>query len=104
MAVDKAGKTSSSIEDMPTILHPRVHCGFEPEYAIQHYSGYTGDWQFWDCAYTRVEADNLLASYNRRYKAGGHEWRLAKIVYTSALIIPPAGVSRGERIALPVSS
>ena len=66
---------------IPTITHPRVSGGLEPEYAIQHFSPHAHDWQFWDCAYTRVEADNLLATYNRRYRAGGHEWRLAKIIY-----------------------
>jgi hypothetical protein len=81
MIVERAGTTWQLAEDMPTITHPRAHCGFEPEYAIQYYSRDTGAWRFWDCAYTRVEADNLLASYNRRYKAAGHVWRLAKIVY-----------------------
>jgi len=66
---------------IPTVPHPRVHGGFEPEYAIQHCSPGNRDWRFWDCAYTRVEADNLLAYYNRRYRSLGHEWRLAKIVY-----------------------
>ncbi len=66
---------------IPTMTAQRVRCGLQPDYVIQYYSRNTSDWRVWDCAYTRVEADNLLASYARRYRAEGREWRLAKIMY-----------------------
>jgi hypothetical protein len=75
--------TTYASEDMPTITHPRVKNGFQPEYAVQYYSRDIANWKFWDCAYTRSHADNLLASYIMRYRAEGREWRLAKIIYLS---------------------
>jgi hypothetical protein len=81
MIVEQTDVTTQVCDDMPTITHPHVHCGYEPEYAIQQLSHYAGGWRFWDCAYTRAEADNLLASYDRRYRARGYEWRIARIVY-----------------------
>ncbi len=81
MTVAYATMTGLQVAHMPTFAAPRVHCGFEPDFAIQYYSRNAGDWRLWDCAYTRVEADNLLASYSRRYRAEGREWRVARIVY-----------------------
>ncbi len=76
-----ANMTGIEGDTIPTVAAARVHCGFEPEYAIQFYSRNTQHWCTWDCAYTRIEADNLLTSYFRRFRAEGREWRLAKIVY-----------------------
>ena len=65
----------------PTAIAGYVHYGFEPDYVIQYYSREANDWRNWDCAHTRVEAENLLAIYMRRHRAEGREWRIAKIVY-----------------------
>lgn len=65
----------------PTITAGRVNCDLEPEYAIQYYSRDARDWRVWDCAYTRIQAENLLDFYNRRHRAEGREWRIAKILY-----------------------
>jgi hypothetical protein len=65
---------------LPTVSHPHVHRSREPDYAIQRYWSGAGFWRTWNCAYTLVEAGNLLAYYKKRH---GHrcEWRLAKIIY-----------------------
>ncbi len=68
-------------DGMPTVTAERRHCGLEPDFAVQCYSRDARVWRTWDCAYTRVEADNLLASYTRRHRAEGLDWRIAKIVY-----------------------
>lgn len=65
----------------PTAIADHVHYGFEPDYVIQYYSREAGDWRNWDCAYTLVEAENLLAVYVRRHRAEGREWRAARIDY-----------------------
>jgi hypothetical protein len=70
-------------EDMPIIFRKRKHSGTEPVYGIQHFS--EGRWCFLDCAYTRMEAENLLDHYSRRYPPSSRgRWRLAMIVYCGA--------------------
>ena len=73
--------TDIADEAMPTVTAERQHCGLLPDFVIQCYSRDAHAWCIWDCAYTRVEADNLLASYARRHRAEGLDWRIAKIVY-----------------------
>ena len=76
--------TATLDEAMPIVTAERRKCGLEPDFAIQCYSHDVRTWRDWDCAYTRVEADSLLASYERRYRAEGLDWRIAKIVYVQA--------------------
>ena len=71
-------------EVMATVTAERSQCGQEPDFVIQCYSHEARGWRNWDCAYTRVEADNLLATYERRHRAEGLDWRLARIVYAEA--------------------
>ncbi len=66
---------------LPTVTAEHVHYGVEPDYVIQYYSREASDWRNWDCAYTLVEAENLLAAYSRRHRAEGREWRIAKIAH-----------------------
>ena len=80
MSLEPDGTTAQPAVVVPTVTHPHMHCDFEPDYAIQRYSSGAGFWRTWDCAYTRVEADNLLAYYKKRY-GQRCEWRLAKIIY-----------------------
>jgi hypothetical protein len=68
-------------DDIPTVTVQRSKSGLNPEFAIQRYSCDARAWRMWDCAYTRVEADNLLTCYMRRYRALGLGWRIARIVY-----------------------
>ncbi len=81
MIVEPGSTTAPPADAIPTVAHARVPGDFEPNYAIQHLLSDAGEWRSWDCAYTRVEADNLLAYYIKRYRSVGGEWRLAKIVY-----------------------
>jgi hypothetical protein len=82
--LDEGGEMSPEQDGMtaklPTVPHPRMPRDFEPDYAIQRYWSGAGLWRTWDCAYTRVEADNLLAYYKKRY-GQRCEWRLAKFMY-----------------------
>jgi hypothetical protein len=83
MKAARESTTRPASEDMPTITYTSINNGFQPEYAVQYYSREIANWMFWDCAYTRSQADRLLASYTLRYRAEGREWRLARIVYFS---------------------
>jgi hypothetical protein len=76
-------------EAMPAITAQPTPHGSQPEYVIQCYSPETRAWRNWDCALTRTEARNLLATYERRFRTKGLDWRIAKIVYTEA----PAAVT-----------
>jgi hypothetical protein len=72
MTAAQAATSLQATQAMPTVTHRHVdNGGYEPEYAIQLYSKDIADWRFFDCACTRVEADNLLASYRWRYAALG---------------------------------
>jgi hypothetical protein len=68
-------------EAMPSVNSDRSPDGMEPDYVIQRYSPEARIWRDWDCAYTRAEADHLLAAYERRYRALGLDWRIARVVY-----------------------
>ena len=81
-------------EAMPTVAAEHSQCGMEPDFVIQRYSPDAHIWRDWDCAYTRSEADNLLASYARRHRAEGLDWRIAKIVYAEAE--PPLGQATAD--------
>lgn len=74
--------TANTNEAMPIVTAEHPHFGSEPDFVIQRYARDVRDWRNWDCAYTRAEADNLLTSYTRRYRAEGFDWRIARIVYT----------------------
>jgi hypothetical protein len=84
MIAEYAATTQSVVKELPIVIFPANNGKTSPEYAIQFYSREIADWQLWDCAHTRSEAENLLKSYNRRYSAEGREWRLAKIMYVSS--------------------
>ncbi len=71
-------------EAMPTVSADGSQCGAEADFVIQRYSPEARIWRDWDCAYSRAEADHLLAAYERRYRALGLEWRIARVVY-----VPP---------------
>ena len=73
--------TAIACDDIPTVAVQRSNSGLNPEFVIQRYSCDARVWRMWDCAYTRVEADNLLTCYMRRYRAIGLGWRIARIVY-----------------------
>jgi hypothetical protein len=73
--------TDIAEEAMPTVTETRSDSGLQPDFVIQCYSHDAHAWCIWDCAGTRVEADNLLASYARRHRAEGLDWRIARIVY-----------------------
>ena len=80
MVIESDGTTAQPTVVAPIVTHERLRRDLEPSFAIQHYSSGAGFWRTWDCAYTRVEADNLLAYYQKRHGHRG-EWRLAKIIY-----------------------
>ncbi len=73
--------TANVCETIPTVTAQRPASGINPEFVIQCYAGDARVWRMWDCAYTRVEADNLLTCYMRRHRAEGLSWRIAKVVY-----------------------
>ncbi len=76
--------TENLHEVLPAVIAERSREGLEPDFVIQRYSPEARVWRNWDCAYTRVEAGNLLAVYTRRHRAEGLDWRVARIVY-----VPP---------------
>jgi hypothetical protein len=71
-------------ETMPTVTADGSQCGSDADFVVQRYSPEARVWRDWDCAYSRAEADRLLAAYERRYRALGLDWRIARIVY-----VPP---------------
>jgi hypothetical protein len=73
--------SASMDETMPTVTADGSQCGAEADYVIQRYSPEARVWRNWDCAYSRAEANRLLNAYERRYRALGLEWRIARIVY-----------------------
>jgi hypothetical protein len=73
--------TANWDEAMPTVTADGSQCGPEADYVIQRYAPEARVWRDWDCAYTRAEADHLLAAYERRYRALGLDWRIARVVY-----------------------
>ncbi len=76
-------KMSASMDEaMPTVTADGSQCGAEADYVVQRYSPEARVWRNWDCAYSRAEANRLLIAYERRYRALGLEWRVARIVYS----------------------
>jgi hypothetical protein len=80
MSLEPDGTTAQPTVVIQSFTHERLRNDFEPDYAIQRYWPGAGFWRTWDCAHTRVAADNLLAYYKKRY-GQRCEWRLAKIIY-----------------------